>query len=463
MSTNVAIVDNRDLLLHYAGGWVEGGAPVEFNDTTIWTGTRGATISFTFVGSSIAAYATVAAVNPPNASMSFSVDNSIRGAYTPDGITVTTPHSLLWQSPIMNDTSHTLIITQTAAQSGGVIFFDYLLYNTTVSTNVHSFFIDDSDPRITYTGGWNEDLQDDEFQHTLHSSTKVGDSLSFQFVGKSIAMYGDLVPGASSNASFAIDGGPPLFIPSTSPAGRTTNNLLFNSGDLANGNHSLVVSAADDQALWVDYFLVTPNGPGPTSSSLSATSGSSAASSPSGLSVGSNAVQTKKSAPIGAIVGPVVGVLVLIALLVAALFVYRRRRRVRAPHGSQPIPETLQPTPYPYIGYSDSTLSPSADSGLTAYRARHANAHVWLPGSPPPGAMLPSSPADSPGTSGAGTQFYPANSVNPTLPNSEMPYGGKGAQEVRELRQWNINANARSPTSAPESDTVAEEPPQYVA
>lgn len=133
-------------------------------------------------GSSIAAYATVAAVNQPNASMSFLVDNSIPGAYTPHGVTTTTPHSLLWQSPTMDDTSHTLVITQTAAQSGGVIFFDYLLYNTT-STNVHSFFVDDSDPRITYTGGWEEVLTDDDFQHTSHNSTKVGDSLSLQFVG----------------------------------------------------------------------------------------------------------------------------------------------------------------------------------------------------------------------------------------------------------------------------------------
>ncbi|KAJ7038032.1 hypothetical protein C8F04DRAFT_389207 [Mycena alexandri] len=456
MSTNVAIVDNRDPLLHYAGGWVEGGAPVEFNDTTIWTGTRGATISFTFIGSSIAAYATVAAVNQPNASMSFLVDNSIPGAYTPHGVTTTTPHSLLWQSPTMDDTSHTLVITQTAAQSGGVIFFDYLLYNTT-STNVHSFFVDDSDPRITYTGGWEEVLTDDDFQHTSHNSTKVGDSLSLQFVGKSISLYGDWVPGATSNASFAIDGGPPLFIPSTPPAARTTNNLLFNSGDLANGNHTLVVSAANDQPVLVDYFLVTPNGPGPTSPST--TSGSSAASSSSGLSVGSNSVQTKKSTPIGAIVGPVVGVLVLIALLVAALLVYRRRR-AHARQGPQSKPDTFQTTPYPYSSYSDSN-SPSGDSGLTAYHARHA--HVWRPGAPPPGAMLPSSPIDSFGTSDAATQFYPANSVNPPSSNSEIPSRSKGTREARELRQWNINTNARAPASAAGQSTVLEEPPQYVA
>ncbi|KAJ7185356.1 hypothetical protein C8R46DRAFT_1060229 [Mycena filopes] len=419
MSTSVAIVDNLDSLLHYAGGWVKGGIPSEFNDTTIWTGSQGATISFNFVGSSIAVYATVAAVNPPNASMSFAVDNSITGTYTPEGVTTGTPHSLLWQSPAMDDASHTLIITQTAAQSGGVIFVDYLLYNTT-STAVRSYLVDDSDTRVTYTGNWEEVWTDDNMQHTSHGSTNAGDSLSLKFEGSSIFVYGDTVPGGPNTASFSIDGGPPIVIPYTPPATRTPNTMLFNSGDLASGEHTLVVTAGNAEPVFIDYFLITPNGPLFSSSSSSAgaatsTATSSIAPGPSNLS---DSVQGKKSPPIAAIVGSVIGTLIIVAVVLISLLVCRHRRRARQDqHANMPTP---------YI-YSDSSLS----SGT-----RQAQAHVWRP-----------------------------NSENPP---SELPHRSKGMWEVR---RWD-DGIARSPTirtvlfaAGSGSNTQVEnsEPPKYVA
>ncbi|KAJ7757865.1 hypothetical protein B0H14DRAFT_2634818 [Mycena olivaceomarginata] len=41
----------------------------------------------------------------------------------------------------------------------------------------------------------------------------------------------------------------------------TTNNLIYDSGGLSDGNHTLVVTAQNDQAVWVDYFLITPGPP----------------------------------------------------------------------------------------------------------------------------------------------------------------------------------------------------------
>jgi hypothetical protein len=50
MAANVAIVDERDPSIHYAGTWNEAGVSAEFNSTTKWSAMQGSTASFTFVG-----------------------------------------------------------------------------------------------------------------------------------------------------------------------------------------------------------------------------------------------------------------------------------------------------------------------------------------------------------------------------------------------------------------------------
>ncbi|KAJ6585639.1 hypothetical protein B0H19DRAFT_857570, partial [Mycena capillaripes] len=104
--------------------------------------------------------------------------------------------------------------------------------------------IDDRDPRIQYTPAWKKFASNLDFQHTSQGSTEVGDSFSFQFEGKAISFYGDLDNNGSGvmNASMVIDGGPPVyFVPSIQTETVTTNNLIFSSGDLSDGAHTLVV------------------------------------------------------------------------------------------------------------------------------------------------------------------------------------------------------------------------------
>ncbi|KAJ7819770.1 hypothetical protein B0H14DRAFT_1352172 [Mycena olivaceomarginata] len=178
----------------------------------------------------------------------------------------------------MNEGSHTIVITQIAAQTAGVIFLDYIMYNTSSST-VHPYFIDDRDPRIKYTAAWRKFGSDPDFQHTSQGSTFAGDSFSLPFEGKSISYYGGINNGSVGevlNASIVIDGGPPtFFVPGVQPDAVTTNNLIFNSGDLSEGNHTLVVTAENDHTVWTDYFLVTPNTRTPTSNTFPLTSGPS--------------------------------------------------------------------------------------------------------------------------------------------------------------------------------------------
>jgi hypothetical protein len=124
------------------------------------------------------------------------------------------------------------------------------------------------------------------------------------------------------NASMTVDGGPPVFfVPPIQTAAVTTNNLIFNSGDLSAGTHTLVVTAENDHTVWSDYFLVTPN-PASTSSVVASSSSSSSTTT-------STSTPSKKSTPVAAIAASVVGVLVLIALIVVFLVFLRRRKRQR--------------------------------------------------------------------------------------------------------------------------------------
>ncbi|KAJ7174125.1 hypothetical protein C8R43DRAFT_1205239 [Mycena crocata] len=197
----------------------------------------------------------------------------------------------------------------TPASVDAVIYLDYLLYTTTtapVNGSSESYFIDDRNARITYSPAtaWTEvDGTGVDFQHTSKRSTGVGDSLSLNFEGKSISFYGGITS-QIMNASMAIDGGPPVFF--VPPAGaQTTNNLIFNSGDLADGNHTLVVTAQTDQPVWADYFLVTLGVSAPAPSPT----------------------QTARRTPIAAIIGSVVGALIIVIAAVLAFFFFRRRRR----------------------------------------------------------------------------------------------------------------------------------------
>ena len=166
MTTNVAIVDERDSLLHYTGSWQNAGSADEFDGTTRYSTTQGSTVSFTFVGeslcllflrtkceemsagTSISVFGTVAKEPPPQASMEFMIDNSIQGTYTsPSDLTADVHHETLYTSPALSSGTHTLVITQTTALAAPVIYLDYIMYNPT-STNVGQYFIDDRDPRI---------------------------------------------------------------------------------------------------------------------------------------------------------------------------------------------------------------------------------------------------------------------------------------------------------------------------
>ncbi|KAK7049116.1 hypothetical protein R3P38DRAFT_3175366 [Favolaschia claudopus] len=322
---NTAIIDDRDALIRYDGNWSETGGADEFNSTMTWSAVQGASASLIFVGTSVTVFGTVATSDSPQASMTFLVDGIIGGTYTPPSNTTSNiHHEALWVSPTLTDASHTLVITQTAAQTQGEIFLDYVMYNTT-SSSARSYFIDDRDPRIIYTPAWRKFGSDVDFQHTSQGSTSAGDSFRLEFEGedrKSISFYGGINNGSAGqvlNASMVIDGGiPTYFVPGPQPEADTNNNLIFDSGELSEGNHTLVVTAENDYTVWVDYFVVTPNPTATGELTIPATT--------------SNAItahsSSKPRALVGILVGLTIGAIIFIGLSMTVALVMRRRRKI---------------------------------------------------------------------------------------------------------------------------------------
>ncbi|KAJ7704804.1 hypothetical protein B0H17DRAFT_921022, partial [Mycena rosella] len=117
VAANAAIVDDHDALVRYTGAWQTGGESEEFKGTTSFSSEAGAAATFSFNGTSVAVFGTVAAKAQPNASLTFLVDSSVTGAYTsPSNLASAIHHESLWASPALSDGPHTLVITQATAQ-----------------------------------------------------------------------------------------------------------------------------------------------------------------------------------------------------------------------------------------------------------------------------------------------------------------------------------------------------------
>ncbi|KAJ7766036.1 hypothetical protein B0H16DRAFT_384854 [Mycena metata] len=185
-SSNMVIVDDRDPSIKYTGAWTQAGSSIEFDSTTTCSSTEGTSASFTFTGTQVTVFGTVAAKNPPDAALSFAVDKTTTGTFTPpNNMTSDVHHTTLWTSPVLASGTHTLVLTQTTAQAACVIYLDYLMYKTPSNT-VGPYLVDDNDPAIKYTpaASWGTGGAEYDFLHTTHGSNAAGASFSYTFQGK---------------------------------------------------------------------------------------------------------------------------------------------------------------------------------------------------------------------------------------------------------------------------------------
>ena len=89
-------------------------------------------------------------------------------------------------------------------------------------------------------GGWQSGPQSGCYFVDNHYSRTAGDTVTFEFVGTNIKWYGTTAPNHGI-MNISIDGGPETVIDCYS-ADRTDGIILFDSGELAGGAHSLTVT-----------------------------------------------------------------------------------------------------------------------------------------------------------------------------------------------------------------------------
>ncbi|KAJ7176860.1 hypothetical protein C8R46DRAFT_1245963 [Mycena filopes] len=269
--------------------------------------------------------------------------------------------------------------------------------------------IDDQDlTKVAYTGTWVPGGSPSEHDATVSSSLNAGDSFAVSFTGTAIAVYGTYdSSSAGVQTSYAVDGGSPATVTSSSSPLDSYQKLFWQSAPLSSGSHQLVVTmkkvnagqADGEGTIWFDYFNVTHTADTTSSSSSASqaqsssakspgTKGSATAKSPNPSSTNDASalpVSTKKSSHTGVIAGVVIALIVLLALAAFFLRHKRRQRYIRnmtAANG--PPPGSTQPF-LPLSSPSPQTPPMSSYAGAAPVLAASAPGSPYTPAGGPGG------------------------------------------------------------------------------
>ncbi|KAJ7468616.1 hypothetical protein FB451DRAFT_1400977 [Mycena latifolia] len=303
--SDLVIVDDQASQIKYTGLWTGGLSQQYYDHTASSSRVAGATMTFPFSGTSVS----VAGSFDANTSCtgSFSLDSNLTAFVSPV-LPAPLNHQSIWNSAPLTDGPHTLTYTLSSCSSSnnGYVWFDYILYapSSNASTNGLVYFLDDNDSRISYSGNWTVEQDNDEDFGLGSHGGQQGCSFQLDFQGTSISVHGRIgndSQGAATRASFSVDSTPVVF---STPyqSSISYNQPLFQSNTLTQGKHTLV-GTSQSGTLWVDYFLVQPN-PSTDNTTLASTHHS--------------------SVNIGEIAGVAAGALAL-AIGIALVVIFRRR------------------------------------------------------------------------------------------------------------------------------------------
>ncbi|KAI0821863.1 hypothetical protein BC628DRAFT_782144 [Trametes gibbosa] len=204
--------------------------------------------------------------------------------------------------------------------------------------------IDDTSPRLQYSGNWAQGGTAQEYLETSHSSSNTGSFVKFTFNGTFVTVYGS-VDWSGSTSSYKLDDAPPVTTDVNQvPSPQYNWPFFFPSAQLQPGLHELVITVVGGtfNLDYIEYTSVSgevnegdasqvptsiPSTPSSPSQSPVPTS-SGGVNSPD---TGSNSKSSSKGLSNGAIAGIAIAGFVVVLAIAVALFYIRRRsaRRVR--------------------------------------------------------------------------------------------------------------------------------------
>lgn len=127
--------------------------------------------------------------------------------------------------------------------------------------------VDDQDADVSYTGTWTSAGSALEYSQTIHASNETGASMSYNFTGTYISVYGDYDMGGSCSLVFTLDG-KSTTVDTPHINATAHHRQIWASSQMSNGNHTLVYSvdschktnaSSSGTYGWFDYILYQPS------------------------------------------------------------------------------------------------------------------------------------------------------------------------------------------------------------
>ncbi|KAL0067562.1 hypothetical protein AAF712_005277 [Marasmius tenuissimus] len=326
-------------------------------------------------------------------------------------------------------------------------------------------FVDDNNAAIIYNppGEWTTEGCQGPY-HTCHTAVYPGASLSFDFTGTFVEVFGAIKPGPGGPNTLkclnsSLDGTPDTLSPIPIP-GASTWVLYQPNGTLADKAHTLSLTLGRDGCSFTLYYILVQMSLGSATPTESTTDFSVTSS--SSISTSGPSENSTSKVNVGGVVGGVIAALVVLAALVLFILHWRRRqRRTDARHSITPFhiapsekpssPPPTTPTPITPPSATPALAAAQPPPLVTVTRAQPAPSEISPTSLPPPSFSL-SSPTiedEPPPPFVAGTyircrttsKYVQTASSMESLPPTEFGYGG-GLM----LPTWRRNQDRHQPS-----------------
>ncbi|EIM84868.1 uncharacterized protein STEHIDRAFT_112402 [Stereum hirsutum FP-91666 SS1] len=365
MSTYTIIVDDRDSAIVYSphpsqsggrqiDGWVclrvatglirSPASSATYLGTVTQSGMNGSSLTYTFLGTSISAWAAINGSNI-NTDIIYALDDGIPTLHTVESETadVTLSHQNIFTIDSLSiTTNHTIEITILTQTNSSNFLFDYFLIETASNFSIKNspasvLLIDDTSPYLEYSSeaDWTNNTPYLNDNNVMNASSKgamkEGATLSFSFTGWAVIVYGISLNSTAPVATYTLDGGVPTGVRVTPHPGAWVNFAFISATfplSREEQQHTLEITASEPNQFYLDYITVQSSKA--YIPSLSPTQSNESASSTSMSINTATSPASVHHSHVTSIVGSVVPVILcIIALAALSVCIWRRRSAAR--------------------------------------------------------------------------------------------------------------------------------------